>query len=156
MVPRSIRIEYFAKFAEDFGFEHITSSLGFPRSNGKAESAMKAANTLMMTSIDAKTAPYLELPELRNMPTEKMEYSSVQSLCDRRTRTKLLIHGGRETAREEGTTHVLLRQRDEGTKITRKRTSCEIPPTRESQVEESRTSMVKPMRDHIYISPYKR
>ena len=51
----------FANFAEDFGFEHITSSPRYPRSNGKSESAVKAAKTLMMKSKDAKTDPYLAL-----------------------------------------------------------------------------------------------
>ena len=81
----------FANFAEDFGFEHITSSPRYPRSNGKSESAVKAAKTLMMKSKDAKTDPYLALLELRNVPTEKMEYSPVQRLFGRRTRTKLPI-----------------------------------------------------------------
>ena len=109
----------FANFAEDFGFEHISSSPRYPRSNGKSESAVKAAKRLMMKPKDAKTYPYLALLELRNVPTEKMEYSTVQRLFGRRTRTKLPIAKrflkpetctcGRETAREEGTTNVLLR-----------------------------------------------
>ena len=37
----------------------MTSSPGFPRLNGKAESAVKAAKTMMMKLKDAKTDPYI-------------------------------------------------------------------------------------------------
>ena len=87
----SVQLERLCTFAEDFWFEHITSSPRYPRSNGKSESAGKVAKTLMMKSKDAKTDPYLALLELRNVPTEKMEYSPVQRLFGRRTRTKLPI-----------------------------------------------------------------
>ena len=136
----------FANFAEDFGFEHITSS---PRSNGKSESAVKAAKTLMMKSKDAKTDPYLALLELINVPTEKMgvfsraeiireTYENKTPHCEAVTEARNVYTRGRETAREEGTINVLLRPGRKGTKTSRKGTSCEIPPTRVSQVEESR------------------
>ena len=62
----------FADFANAYGFEHVTSSPGYPKSNGKAESAVK-------------------LLELRNVPTDNMRYSPVQRLFGRRTRTGLPI-----------------------------------------------------------------
>ena len=118
----------FANFAEDFGFEHITSSPRYPRSNGKSESAVKAAKTLMMTSKDAKTDPYLALLELRNVPTGvfsraeiiRKTYENETSHCEAVTEARNVYTRGRETAREEGMTNVLLRQGREGTKTSRK------------------------------------
>ena len=79
-----------AHFARHVCPETMCSDNGHPF-NSKSESAVKAAKTLMMKSKDAKTDPYLALLELRNVPTEKMEYSPVQRLFGRRTRTKLPI-----------------------------------------------------------------
>ncbi|KAK7090822.1 hypothetical protein V1264_010573 [Littorina saxatilis] len=79
--------EEFAAFARSFGFEHVTSSPGYPQSNGKAENAVKAAKNLMRKTSETKTDPYLALLELRNIPSEKMKTSPSQRLFGRRTRT---------------------------------------------------------------------
>ena len=81
----------FVQFAKTFGFEHVTSSPGYPQSNGKAESAVKAAKTLMKKALDSKTDPYLALLELRNIPGEKVKSSPAQRLFGRRTRTSVPV-----------------------------------------------------------------
>ena len=81
----------FADFANAYGFEHVKSSPGYPKSNGKAESAVKATKTIMLESNDEKSDPYLAFLELRNVPTENTRYSPVQRLFGRRTRTDLPI-----------------------------------------------------------------
>ena len=79
----------FAAFSEAWGFEHITSSPGYPQSNGKAESAVKIAKTIMKKALDSKTDPYLAFLEVRNIPGEKVRSSPAQRLFGRRTRTKV-------------------------------------------------------------------
>ena len=81
----------FTEFAEDYGFEHVTSSPGYPQANGKAESAVKSAKTLMKKAKESKTDPYLALLELRNIPGEKVKSSPAQRLFGRRTRTKVPV-----------------------------------------------------------------
>ena len=81
----------FTEFAEDYGFEHVTSSPGYPQANGKAEAAVKSAKTLMKKAKESKTDPYLALLELRNIPGEKVKSSPAQRLFGRRTRTKVPV-----------------------------------------------------------------
>uniref|UniRef100_A0A2C9LXE6 Integrase catalytic domain-containing protein n=1 Tax=Biomphalaria glabrata TaxID=6526 RepID=A0A2C9LXE6_BIOGL len=42
----------FAKFANDWSFNHLTSSPHYPRSNGKAESPVKTVKTLFLKNKD--------------------------------------------------------------------------------------------------------
>ena len=81
----------FAAFSRAYGFEHVTSSPGYPQSNGKAESAVKAAKSLMKKSKESKTDPYLALLELRNIPGEKVKSSPAQRLFGRRTKTSVPV-----------------------------------------------------------------
>ena len=84
----------FSDFANANGFEHVTSSPGYPKPNGKTESALKAANILMLKSNDAKSDPYLALMELRNVPTENMPYSPVQGCLEDEPAPVFLLQNG--------------------------------------------------------------
>ena len=75
----------FTKFAHEWGFNHVTSSPHHHRSNGKAESAVKIAKSLIKKSSDL----WLALLEWRNSPTSSMTTSPVQRLMSRRTRSFL-------------------------------------------------------------------
>ena len=79
----------FEEFAQNWEFKHTTSSPGYPKSNGKAESAVKVVKTLMKKAADAKTDFWLALLEYRNTPTEGVRLSPAQRLYNRRTRTLL-------------------------------------------------------------------
>ena len=79
----------FAEFATTYEFQHITSSPGYPQSNGKVESAVKIAKGLVKKTEKAKADPYLALLNLRNTPTEGMTSSPAQRLFSRRTKTLL-------------------------------------------------------------------
>ena len=78
----------FAKFANDWHFQHITSSPRYPQSNGKVESAVKICENLMKKAACGKFDPYLALLDYRNTPTE-IGSSPAQRLFSRRTRNLL-------------------------------------------------------------------
>ena len=78
----------FADFAEKWDFEHLTSSPGNNKANGKAESGVKTAKHLRK-SIKAGKDPYLAILDHRNTPTQGMVSSPSQHLMSRRTKTLL-------------------------------------------------------------------
>ena len=79
----------FATFAKTWDFEHLTSSPGNSKANGKAESGVKTAKRLLRKSIRARTDPYLAFLDYRNPPTQAMTTSPAQRLMGRRTKTLL-------------------------------------------------------------------
>ena len=81
--------EEFRKFAADYQFQHITSSLNYPQSNGKAENAVKTVKSIMSKAVESGTDPYLALLDFRNTPTEGIGTSPAQRLFGRRTKTLL-------------------------------------------------------------------
>jgi transposase InsO family protein len=81
----------FQTFSQTYGFEHVTSSPTYPQSNGKAESAVKAAKTCLKKAEHNRQDPFLALLELRNIPTETINSSPTQRLFGRRTRTQVPI-----------------------------------------------------------------
>lgn len=79
----------FKKFSKAWDFEHFTISPKHSQSNGKVESAVKAAKRLLKKCKKAKSDPYMALLELRNTPTQGLGTSPAQRLHSRRTRTLL-------------------------------------------------------------------
>ena len=79
----------FRKFANDWDFEHRTSSPGNSKDNGKVESAVKTAKNLLHKALSARTDPYIAILDYRNTPTQGMESNPAQRLMNRRTRTLL-------------------------------------------------------------------
>ena len=79
--------EAFREFAREFEFEHITSSPGYPKSNGKSENAVRTAKRLVKKGKESGRDPYLSLLDWRNTPSEDVGYSPAQQLLCRRTRT---------------------------------------------------------------------
>ena len=76
----------FATFAKTWDFEHLTSSPGNSKANGKAESGVKTAKRLF---IRAGTDPYLAFLGYRNTPIQAMTTSPAQRLLGRRTKMLL-------------------------------------------------------------------
>ncbi|CAB3981461.1 Retrovirus-related Pol poly from transposon [Paramuricea clavata] len=79
----------FRIFATKYEFEHVTSSPGYPQSNGKAESAVKMAKCIMEKAAVPKQYPYLALLEHMNTLSDGMSTFPAQRLFGRRTRTRL-------------------------------------------------------------------
>ena len=82
--PQFVSHEY-KQFAQTFGFEHITSSPYWSRSNGKAEAAVSDAKSILKKPPDI----YLALLNIRNTPPRDHSFSPVQRLMSRRTRSTL-------------------------------------------------------------------
>ena len=81
--------EVFEKFAKAYDFEHLTSSPGYPQSNGKAESGVKTAKRLLKKAKDSGRDQYLAILDYRNTPTQGVNSSPAQRMLNRRTRTLL-------------------------------------------------------------------
>ena len=79
----------FKTFAKEWNFDHLTSSPGHAKGNGKAESAVKIAKNLMRKAKDSGKDPYIALLDYRNTPTQGLNTSPAQRLFNRRTRTLL-------------------------------------------------------------------
>ena len=76
-------------FAVNYDFEHVTSSPHYPRSNGKAESAVKMAKRLLVKAVESGKDPYLAILDYRNTPMQESDFSPAQGCLGRRTRTLL-------------------------------------------------------------------
>lgn len=77
-------------FAEKWNFEHLTSSPGNSKANGKAESGVKTAKRLLRKSIKAGKDLYLPISsDYRNTLTQGMVSSPAQRLMSRITKTLL-------------------------------------------------------------------
>lgn len=71
--PQFVSHEY-KKFAQTFGFEHITSSPYWSRSNDKAEAAVNDAKSILKKSPEV----YLALLNIRNTPPRGHSFSPAQ------------------------------------------------------------------------------
>ena len=81
----------FARFASEWEFEHVTSSPRYPRANGKAESAVKIAKSLLRKSSRDNSDPWKAILHWRNTPTENMDSSPAQRLMSRRLKTSIPV-----------------------------------------------------------------
>ena len=71
----------FSKFAEEWGFTHLTSNPQYPQSNGEVERAVKTAKDLIIKSED----PYLALLSYRSTPLQN-GYTPAELLMGRKLR----------------------------------------------------------------------
>ena len=71
------------------GTEHVTSSPGYPQSNGWVENAVKTAKRLIKKAKASGADYFLSLLSWRNMPTEGMSTSPALQMFGWRTRTHL-------------------------------------------------------------------
>jgi len=98
-IPESVRTnnglqlvsEEFRVLAREWKFHHVTSSSYYARSNGKAESAVKIAKTLLQKAKRDGRDIWLCLLEWRNVPTQGLDSSPCQRLMSKRTRSLLPV-----------------------------------------------------------------
>ena len=79
----------FREFARDWFFLHVTSSPGYPQSNGKSENAVRTVKRQWRKALADGQNKWLALLAWRNSPTEGMTVSPSQRFLSRRTRTLL-------------------------------------------------------------------
>lgn len=78
----------FQRFAETWGFTHITTSPHYPQSNGLSEKYVQIAKRILDKAKADNNDPYLSLLEYRNTPVDNLK-SPAQLLMSRRLRSIL-------------------------------------------------------------------
>ena len=79
----------FQKFAQEWSFQHVTSSPNFPQSNGLAERGVRSAKSLLSKCQKDNTDVYYALLLLRNVPRDNTLKSPVERLFSRKTNIPL-------------------------------------------------------------------
>ena len=79
----------FHQFTQAWDFQHLTSSPHYPKSNGKAESAVKIMKSIITKANKDGADVWKAILEWRNSPTPSQGSSPVQRLMSRRTRSFL-------------------------------------------------------------------
>ncbi|XP_047988852.1 uncharacterized protein K02A2.6-like isoform X1 [Leguminivora glycinivorella] len=79
----------FSNFAGHYGFEHVTSSPLYARSNGLVERNVQTVKKLFTKAQEDHTDWQLALLNFRNTPISGEQYSPAQLLMGRRLRTRL-------------------------------------------------------------------
>ena len=97
----------FQVFARQWSFHHITSSPYYPASNGKAESAVKTAKSLILKAQEEGRDPWQAILAYRNTLTQGMSPTPTERMMGRNARTllptkiKTLVRTGSERVQEE-------------------------------------------------------
>ena len=76
----------FVTFAQEWGFETITSSPTYPQSNGQSERFVNIMKTIFKKAHATGEDPHAALLQYRNTPISGLQYSPAQLLMGRRRR----------------------------------------------------------------------
>uniref|UniRef100_A0A3Q4MZZ0 Integrase catalytic domain-containing protein n=1 Tax=Neolamprologus brichardi TaxID=32507 RepID=A0A3Q4MZZ0_NEOBR len=108
----------FRRFAEYWGFQHITSSPRYPQSNDLAEKTVQTAKRILTKAKQDKMDPYLSLLEYRNTPVDGLK-SPAQILMSRRLRS--ILPSTTAQLRPQVTPQSLVQERREECQLRQKR-----------------------------------
>ncbi|XP_028412533.1 uncharacterized protein K02A2.6-like [Dendronephthya gigantea] len=86
--PQFASVE-FKNFSEVWEFLHITSSPGYPQSNGQVERTVQTVKKLLKKADESGQDPYLSILEYRNSPLDSFNKSPAQLLMSRRLKSRL-------------------------------------------------------------------
>ena len=81
--------EEFALFANEWNFDHVTSSPGYPQSNGKAENAVQTVKRLFNKCKETGVSEFIALLDWRNTQSEGIGLSPAHLLMGHRCKTLL-------------------------------------------------------------------
>ncbi|XP_055842401.1 uncharacterized protein K02A2.6-like [Episyrphus balteatus] len=96
----------FKDFADDWKFDHTTSSPYYPKSNGLVERSIQTVKKLLTKCRETNTDPYLGLLNLRT--TQHLMYSPSQLLMARKLRTRIPLN--KSELKQSLTDDILYRQ----------------------------------------------
>ena len=108
------RAETYKRFAEEYGFKHVTSSPYYPQRNGEAERAVGTVKRLL----EKEKHPYLVLLAYRSIPLQN-GYSPSELLMSGKLRASVLI--SRELLKPSVPDYAKLKARDKKAKDRQKR-----------------------------------
>ena len=119
--------EEYRKFAEEWNFDHVTSSPRFPQSNGFIERMIQTVKATLKKSHESGTDPYLALLCLRTTPVDNVIPSPGELLTNRKLRSNLPVKI-RNNAQNKDEVHGKLSSRQAKQKQYHDATARELPP----------------------------
>ena len=120
--------EEFKQFADTYGFEHVTSSPLYPRSNGFAERMVQTVKHLFTKARESGQDPHMAMLCLRTTPIDHQLPSPSEILNGRKYRSNMPITGKSPTSY---TGH--LQQRQNLHKAFHNRRMKDLPPLQAQQ-----------------------
>ena len=120
-IPRIVRSDNgphyegqaYKDFVKDYGFQHITSSPHYPRSNGFIESQVKTIKMTMKKAKATNTDPLMALLCLRATPIDNKLPSPAEILLGRPTQVNRPGKTPTSTANEEVSNRLIQRQNNQ-------------------------------------------
>ncbi|KAJ8386671.1 hypothetical protein AAFF_G00167870 [Aldrovandia affinis] len=124
----------FQEFACIWDFERVTSSPLYPRSNGRAERAMRSAKLLLEKFSHDGTGIYAALLNLRNLPRDGLP-SPAQHLLSRPTRTLIPMPKSVYLRKVETEVQEALTKSRQGRKVHYNKSARMLTPLHQGQWE---------------------
>lgn len=132
---------HFKLLAQQWDFEHITSSPGYPQSNGFTEQAVRSAKQLMEKSHRDGTEVFLNLLNIRNIPHDSTLGSPAERLLSRQTCAAIPVSNTLLAPSPQNTQLISAQLRNK--RLTQKRhynrSSRHLPCLKEGQVVRQQT-----------------